>query len=183
MVAASPVSPSPHAQATAPRSRGSQRVLPGFGLTLGYTLFYLSIIVLVPLLALIFKSFDLTWDQFWEAVSAPRVVASYKLTFGASLAAACVNLGFDHPHFTAEGFRCLNGVFDAGAVDTARNTDAEFLQDLLALIFVNFHALSLRLVELRAMSSSRNSPDPARLYRLELKMLPHSKKIIAGQNS
>lgn len=94
MVAASPVSPSPHAQATAPRSRGSQRVLPGFGLTLGYTLFYLSIIVLVPLLALIFKSFDLTWDQFWEAVSAPRVVASYKLTFGASLAAACVNLVF-----------------------------------------------------------------------------------------
>ncbi len=72
----------------------SRRVLPGFNLTLGYTLFYLSIIVLIPLTALIFKTLSLTWDQFMGAVSAPRVMASYRLTFGASLIAACVNAVF-----------------------------------------------------------------------------------------
>ena len=76
------------------RARAKRRVLPGFGLTLGYTLFYLSIIVLIPLTALIFKTFTLTWDEFWFAISAPRVLASYKLTFGASLIAALVNLVF-----------------------------------------------------------------------------------------
>ena len=80
--------------AAQPRKRAPRRVLPGFGLTLGYTLFYLSLIVLIPLLALLFKSFTLTWPQFWEAVAAPRVLASYRLTFGASLIAACVNLVF-----------------------------------------------------------------------------------------
>ena len=74
--------------------RAPKRVLPGFGITLGYTLFYLSIIVLIPLSALIFKTFSLTWEQFWAAVSSPRVVASYKLTFGASFIAAMVNLVF-----------------------------------------------------------------------------------------
>ncbi|SFD52024.1 sulfate ABC transporter permease subunit CysT [Paracidovorax konjaci] len=74
--------------------RGAKRVLPGFGLTLGYTLFYLSIIVLIPLSALILKTFTLTWDQFWVAISAPRVLASYRLTFGASFLAALVNLVF-----------------------------------------------------------------------------------------
>ena len=94
MASASPVSPSRGATGPARRGRGAKRVLPGFGLTLGYTLFYLSIIVLIPLSALVFKTFELTWDQFWEAVSAPRVVASYKLTFGASFLAAVVNLVF-----------------------------------------------------------------------------------------
>ena len=74
--------------------RAPKRVLPGFGLTLGYTLFYLSLIVLIPLLALLFKTFAMTWPQFWEAVTAPRVLASYRLTFGASFIAACVNLVF-----------------------------------------------------------------------------------------
>jgi len=74
--------------------RRAKRVLPGFGLTLGYTLFYLSLIVLVPLLALLFKSFSMSLPQFWEAVTAPRVLASYRLTFGASFIAACVNLVF-----------------------------------------------------------------------------------------
>lgn len=69
-----------------------QRVLPGFGLTLGYTLFYLSLIVLVPLCALLFKTFSMTWPQFWQAVTAPRVLAAYQLSIGASLLAACVNL-------------------------------------------------------------------------------------------
>ncbi len=74
--------------------RSPKRVLPGFGLTLGYTLFYLSIIVLIPLSALVFKTFTLTWDEFWFAISAPRVLASYRLTFGASLIAALVNVVF-----------------------------------------------------------------------------------------
>ncbi|MEG0003977.1 MAG: sulfate ABC transporter permease subunit CysT, partial [Comamonas sp.] len=91
---AASLSASPGAGAPAPRGRGAKRVLPGFGLTLGYTLFYLSIIVLIPLSALVFKTFTMTWPQFWEAVSAPRVMASYRLTFGASLIAALVNLVF-----------------------------------------------------------------------------------------
>jgi hypothetical protein len=59
------------------------RVLPGFNLTLGYTLLYLSLIVLIPLTALVFKTFTLSWEQFWAAVASPRVLASYRLTFGA----------------------------------------------------------------------------------------------------
>jgi sulfate transport system permease protein len=74
--------------------RAPRRVLPGFNLTLGYTVFYLSLIVLVPLSALAFKTFTLTWDQFWAAVTSPRVLASYRLTFGASLIAALVNAVF-----------------------------------------------------------------------------------------
>ena len=69
-------------------------MLPGFRLTLSYTLLYLVLIVLVPLSALLFKTSTLTWDQFWLAVSGPRVLASYRLTFGASLFAALVNLVF-----------------------------------------------------------------------------------------
>lgn len=69
-------------------------VLPGFGLTMGYTVLYLSLIVLLPLTALILKSTQLGWEDFWRAVSSPRVVASYKLTFGASLVAASINALF-----------------------------------------------------------------------------------------
>ena len=67
-------------------------MLPGFSLTLGYTLFYLGLIVLIPLSALVFKTFTLSGEQFWAAVASPRVLASYRLTFGASLLAALVNL-------------------------------------------------------------------------------------------
>ena len=77
----------------APR-RAARRVLPGFRLTLGFTLFYLSVLVLIPLSALLFKTFTLTWEQFWLAVASPRVMASYRLTFGASLIAAMVNAVF-----------------------------------------------------------------------------------------
>jgi sulfate transport system permease protein len=80
--------------AVAPSRGGSRKVLPGFNLTLGYTLLYLSLIVLIPLSALLLKTFTLTWDQFWVAVTSPRVLASYRLTFGASLVAACVNVVF-----------------------------------------------------------------------------------------
>jgi len=74
--------------------RRKRRVLPGFRLTLGYTLFYLSLIVLIPLSALVFKTFTLTGDQFISAVTSPRVMASYRLTFGASFLAALVNAFF-----------------------------------------------------------------------------------------
>ncbi len=74
--------------------RAPKRVLPGFKLTLGFTLFYLSIIVLIPLSALVFKTFTLTWEQFVFAVSSPRVMAAYRLTFGASFIAAVVNAFF-----------------------------------------------------------------------------------------
>ena len=78
----------------APKSRAARRVLPGFELTLGYTLLYLSLIVLIPLTALVFKTLTLSFDEFWAAVTSPRVLASYRLTFGASLLAAVVNLFF-----------------------------------------------------------------------------------------
>ncbi len=68
--------------------------LPGFGLTLGYGVLYLSLIVLLPLAALVAKVTSLTWVQFWDIVTDARVVESYKLTFGASLTAALVNAVF-----------------------------------------------------------------------------------------
>lgn len=74
------------------RARAPRRVLPGFQLTLGYTLMYLCLIVLIPLTALVLKTFTMSWEQFWAAVSAPRVLAAYRLTFGASFIAALVNL-------------------------------------------------------------------------------------------
>ena len=69
-------------------------VLPGFGLAMGYTLFYLSLIVLIPLAGTFLKSATLTWPDFWETVTSPRALASYRLTFGASLVAATVNAVF-----------------------------------------------------------------------------------------
>ncbi len=69
-------------------------VLPGFDLALGFTLLYLSFIVLIPLSAVFLKTFTMTWPAFWEAVASPRVVASYRLTFGASFLAALVNAFF-----------------------------------------------------------------------------------------
>lgn len=77
-----------------PRGPKATRVLPGFNITLGFTLTYLSLIVLIPLSALIFKTFALSWPEFWAAISSPRVVASYRLTFGASLIAALINVVF-----------------------------------------------------------------------------------------
>ncbi len=66
-------------------------VLPGFDLALGFALFYLGLIVLVPLSAAFLKTFTLTWSEFLDATTTPRVLASYRLTFGASLLAAAVN--------------------------------------------------------------------------------------------
>ncbi|MDB5926526.1 MAG: cysU [Betaproteobacteria bacterium] len=71
-----------------------QSVLPGFDLTLGFTLAYLSLIVLVPLVAIVIKTTALTFPQFWATVTAPRVLASFRLSFGASLIAAALNTVF-----------------------------------------------------------------------------------------
>jgi len=70
------------------RTRG---VLPGFSLSMGYTVFYLGLLVLVPLAALFLKTTALGPSQFWEVVSSPRALAAYKLTFGASAVGALVN--------------------------------------------------------------------------------------------
>jgi sulfate transport system permease protein len=69
-------------------------VLPGFGLTLGYAIFYLSLLVLLPLAALVAKTSSLGLAQFWSAVTSPRVLASYRLTLGASLCGAVINAVF-----------------------------------------------------------------------------------------
>jgi sulfate transport system permease protein len=73
------------------RAGKTHRVLPGFPLALGYTLIYLTLIVLIPLSAVFLKSATLNWEQFWAVISAPRVMASYRVTFGASLLAAFIN--------------------------------------------------------------------------------------------
>ena len=77
--------------ATKPRNKN---VLPGFGLTLGFTLAYLGIVVLIPISTIFFKTFTLSWPQFWAAVANPRTVAAYKLSFGASIAGASINSVF-----------------------------------------------------------------------------------------
>lgn len=69
-------------------------VLPGFNLALGFTLLYLSLIVLIPLSATFIRTASLSWEEFWAVVTTPRVLASYRLTFGASFAAALVNAVF-----------------------------------------------------------------------------------------
>jgi len=72
----------------------NRRVLPGFGITLGSTMLYLSLIVLIPLSTIFIKTSGLGWEQFWETVSSPRVVASYKLSLGTALTAAGINSFF-----------------------------------------------------------------------------------------
>jgi len=72
----------------------SFRVLPGFHVTLGYTLAYLSLIVLLPLAAVFLKTATLTFSDFWAIITAPRVVASYRLSFGLSLVAGAINAVF-----------------------------------------------------------------------------------------
>jgi sulfate transport system permease protein len=76
------------------RASKPHRVLPGFPLALGYTLVYLSLIVLIPLGAVFLKSATLNWEQFWAVISAPRVLASYRISFGISLLAAAINAVF-----------------------------------------------------------------------------------------
>jgi sulfate transport system permease protein len=71
--------------------RRNRSVLPGFGLSLGFTIFYLSVIVLIPLTALVLRPFSLGLDGFWSAVTTPRVLASLRLSFGMAAAAALID--------------------------------------------------------------------------------------------
>jgi len=93
-------------------------VLPGFGPALGYTVFYLSAIVLLPLAALLAKAAGLGWSEFWEVISSPRVVAAYELTFGASAIAAVLNLFFGFilawtlVRYTFPGKKIVDAVID-----------------------------------------------------------------------
>src|SRR3954462_436791 len=68
--------------------------LPGFGLTMGFTLFYLSAIVLIPFAGLVIRACGLSWEDFWKLATADRALAAYRLTFGASLIAAVSNAFF-----------------------------------------------------------------------------------------
>ena len=76
------------------RARTSRSILPGFGLSLGFTLAYLGLIVLVPLSAAFLRAAGMSFHDFVAAVASPRVIAAYRLSFGASLAAAFVNMVF-----------------------------------------------------------------------------------------
>lgn len=80
--------------ATKSKSASPFRVMPGFRLSLGFTLFYLALIVLIPLSAVFLKTFTMSWGDFVAAVTSPRVMASYRLTFGTSLLAALLNAFF-----------------------------------------------------------------------------------------
>ena len=87
-----PSAPLPAPPRHAPRA--PRRVLPGFGLSLGITLVTLSLVVLIPLSAVFIKTAGMGWESFWATVTAPRVVATYRISFGLSLAAATINLFF-----------------------------------------------------------------------------------------
>ncbi|MFY9925138.1 MAG: sulfate ABC transporter permease subunit CysT [Opitutaceae bacterium] len=76
------------------RTRNSRSILPGFGLSLGFTVAYLGLIVLIPLSAAFIRTAGMSWHDFVAAVSSPRVIAAYRLSFGASLAAGLVNVVF-----------------------------------------------------------------------------------------
>jgi sulfate transport system permease protein len=93
-------------------------VLPGFGLAMGFTVLYLSLLVLIPLATLVVKSGTTGWTKFWEAATDVRVVAAYKLSFGASLAAAALNACFGFivawvlVRYTFPGKRFLDAMVD-----------------------------------------------------------------------
>ncbi len=92
--------------------------LPGFGLTMGYTIFYLSLIVLIPLAGLFLRVFDMTWAEFWRVATHPQALAAYRLTFGASFIAACINVVFGTitawvlARYTFPGKRLMDALVD-----------------------------------------------------------------------
>lgn len=83
-----------HTNKSAVKQRQHKNVLPGFNIALGYSILYLSLIVLIPLAATFFKAAELSLSEFWAVATTPRVLASYRLTFGAALIAATINAGF-----------------------------------------------------------------------------------------
>src|SRR5476649_5193 len=88
------MSAAPPVTATVPVRGAPFRVMPGFRLSLGFTIFYLALIVLIPLSAVFLKTFTMTWPDFWSAVTSDRVMASYRVSFGASLIGASLNVVF-----------------------------------------------------------------------------------------
>jgi sulfate transport system permease protein len=76
------------------RERINRRVIPGFGLTMGFTLTYLTLLVLIPLSAVFIRTSGMGWEDFWKAISSPQVVSAYKVTFGVSFYAALTNAFF-----------------------------------------------------------------------------------------
>jgi sulfate/thiosulfate transport system permease protein len=74
--------------------RPNRRIIPGFGLSMGITLAYLSLIVLIPLAGVFISTTQMTWEEFWRVITSRQVVATYKVTFGVSFAAACTNAVF-----------------------------------------------------------------------------------------
>lgn len=93
-------------------------ILPGFGLAMGFTVFYLSFVVLIPLSTLFLRTASLHWGEFWEIVTAPRALASYRLSLGASLVAALVNVLFGLlvswvlVRYSFPGKRLIDGLVD-----------------------------------------------------------------------
>lgn len=98
--------------------RRHESVLPGFGLTIGYTLLYLSLIVLIPLSMLFFKSAASPWDQLWATITSPRVLAAFRVTFLASFIAAAINAVFGLAvawilvRYTLPGKRLIDAIVD-----------------------------------------------------------------------
>ena len=129
-----------------------RRVLPGFGLSLGFTLAYLSLIVLIPLSAVFFKASSLGPEGFWAAATSPRVLASYRLSFGASLLAAAVNvvfglmLAWSLVRYSFPGRRIVDALIDlpfalptavAGIALTALYAKNGWLGEYLQLVGIN----------------------------------------------
>ncbi len=98
--------------------RKQKNILPGFGLSLGYTVLYLSLIVMIPLSTIFLKTFTMTWPQFWGTITDPRVLAAFRLSFLASFAAALINLVFGLVvawvlvRYTFPGKRLIDGLVD-----------------------------------------------------------------------
>lgn len=103
---------------TLTKRRKAKSVLPGFGLTMGFTIVYLSLLVLLPLSMIVLKTSTLTWDKFVKTISSPAVVAAYKLSFGAAAVSAVVNAFFGLivawvlVRYTFPGKRLLDGLVD-----------------------------------------------------------------------
>ena len=93
-------------------------VLPGFGLAMGFTLTYMSLVILIPMSTLFLRTTTMTWSGFWETVTSPRTLAAYRLSFGASLAGAIINLVFGLlvawvlERYTFPGKRLVDGLVD-----------------------------------------------------------------------
>ncbi|MET1030975.1 sulfate ABC transporter permease subunit CysT [Domibacillus tundrae] len=93
-------------------------ILPGFGLSLGFTTLYVSLLVLLPLAMIFVNTASMSWSDFWATATEPRVVASYQLSFGAAFAAACINVVFGVliawvlVRYSFPGKRVIDGLVD-----------------------------------------------------------------------